>query len=103
MPASAWAGRRGPCPSGCGSPGRSEDEEEPDEEAATAGDGCLRCQGYLLLGVVLYRHPVLPRGAHIHPVGAHEIVLLGFLGDGPLGPDGSDEAEEAQVHLGMQR
>lgn len=99
-PASVWAGRRWPRLLGCGSPGRSENEENPDEEADTRRTlRRLSCKGYLLLGVVLHRHPVLARGAHVHPVRAHEIVLLGFLGDGSLSPDGRDETEEAQVHL----
>lgn len=52
-----------------------------------------------MFGALLDGDPVLFGGAHIHLVGADEVVLLGFLGDGALRPDGRDVAQESQIHL----
>lgn len=55
-----------------------------------------------MFGALLDGDPVLFCGAYVHLVGADEVVLLGFLGDGALRPDGCDVAQESQIHLAKQ-
>lgn len=43
--------------------------------------------------------PVLSIGADVYSVSLDVILLLGFLGNGTLCPDSSDESQEAQIHL----
>lgn len=54
---------------------------------------------YLLFGAFLQGDPVLPVRADVHLVGLDKVNLVRLLGNGALGADGGDEAQEPEVHL----